>query len=75
RFTLSRTPHADLESYVRDCAVRDTALIKFILPATESMRALSDLDAMGINPPHLFPDLTGIAEGVTLRAACEPRSA
>ena len=38
-----------------------------MLPAREAVRALPDLDAMGINNYRLFPDLTGLAEMTTMR--------
>lgn len=66
KFTLSRTPFATLEEYVEQSAT-DLALTKVVLPAGEAVRALPDLDAMGINDHHLFPDLTGLAAMATTR--------
>jgi hypothetical protein len=66
RFTLSRTPFATLEEYVQQSATAP-ALTKVVLPATEAVQALPDLDSMGINSYHLFQDLTGLAEMATMR--------
>lgn len=66
KFTLSRTPFATLEEYVERSAA-GPALTKIVLPAREAVRALPDLDAMGINNYRLFPDLTGLAEMTTMR--------
>jgi hypothetical protein len=67
RFTLARTSFATLEEHVRNCAVDAAPLVQAALPASEAARALPDLDAMGVNAAHLFPDITGLAESVTLR--------
>jgi hypothetical protein len=66
KFTLSRTPFASLAEYAEQSAT-EVALTKVVLPAREAVRALPDLDAMGINNYHLFPDLTGLAKMVTTR--------
>lgn len=65
-FTLSRTPFASLEEYVEKSGT-DLALTKVVLPAGEAVQALPDLDSMGINHYHLFPDLTGLAGMATMR--------
>ena len=66
KFTLSRTPFASLQEYVEQSAT-GLALTKIVLPSREAVRALPDLDAMGINNYRLFPDLTGLAEMTTMR--------
>ncbi len=66
KFTLSRTQFTSLEEFVERCAT-DVALTKCVLPASEAVQALPDLDSMGINHYHLFPDLTGLASRATLR--------
>jgi hypothetical protein len=70
KFTLSRTPFATLEEYVEQCAT-EVALTKVVLPATEAAQALPDLDSMGINSYHLFPDFTGLAGMATMRLLLE----
>jgi len=70
KFTLSRTPFTSLEEYAEGCAT-DPALTKVVLPATEALPALPDLEAMGINSHHLFPDLTGLAKMATMRQLLE----
>ena len=66
KFTLARTPLPTLEEYVEQTAT-DLALTKVMLPSTEAAMALPDLDSMGINGYHLFPDLTGLASTTTMR--------
>ena len=66
KFTLSRTPFATLEEYVQHSAT-GPALTKVVLPASEALQALPDLDSMGINSYQLFPDFTGLAGMVTMR--------
>jgi hypothetical protein len=70
KFTLSRTPFASLEEYAERCSA-DPALTKVVLPAAEALPALPDLDSMGINSYHLFPDLTGLAKMATMRQLLE----
>ena len=70
KFTLSRTPFASLEEYVEQFAT-DPALTKVVLPASEAVPALPDLDSMGINNYHLFPDFTGLANRATMRLLLE----
>ncbi len=66
KFTLARTPFATLEEYVEHSAT-DLALTKIVLRAGEAVQALPDLDSMGINNYHLFPDFTGLAGMATMR--------
>jgi FRG domain len=70
KFTLSRTPFASLEEYAERSSA-DPALTKVVLPATEALLALPDLDSMGINSYRLFPDLTGLAKMATMRQLLE----
>jgi hypothetical protein len=42
-----------------------------VLPATEALLALPDLDSMGINSYRPFPDLTGLAKMATMRQLLE----
>jgi hypothetical protein len=70
KFTLSRTPLATLEEYVEQFSI-GSALTKVVLPASEALPALPDLDSMGINSYHLFTDLTGLAKMATMRVLVE----
>jgi hypothetical protein len=70
KFTLSRTPFASLEEYVERSSA-NLALTKVVLPAAEAMPALPDLDSMGINSYHLFPDLAALAKMATIRLLLE----
>ena len=67
KFTLAKTPFANLERYVENCEGDEVALTRMILPASEAGHAVPDLDAMGINSAHVFPDMAGLTEGVTMR--------
>jgi hypothetical protein len=69
RFTLARTPFGNLERYVESLEGEEVALTQVILPTGEAVRALPDLDAMGINSRQLFPDMTGLTEQVMMRLA------
>lgn len=71
RFTLARTPFTSLEEYASQFDGSSPALTKCIIPASETSSALADLDAMGINCHHLFPDLEGLAGLVTMRVTLE----
>ena len=51
---------------VRDRYRFRVALTKVVLPAGEAV-ALPDLDSMGINSYHVYPDLGGLAEMATMR--------
>ena len=66
KFTLSHTRFASLEEYVAECG-SGLALTKVVLPAAEAVPALPDLDSMGINSYHVYPDLGGLADLATMR--------
>ncbi|HKR67140.1 MAG TPA: FRG domain-containing protein [Thermoanaerobaculia bacterium] len=73
RFTLSKTPFRTLEEYVTafDEKANDdhVPLRQIIIPASETIKALSDLDVMGINSSRLFPDVSGCARNARMRIA------
>jgi hypothetical protein len=69
-FTLARTPFATLEEYVDHCGAGG-ALTRAVVPGTEAVDALADLDAMGVNVHQLFPGLEGLAQLVTTRLILE----
>jgi hypothetical protein len=66
KFTLSHTPFSSLEEYVTECG-SGVALTKVVLPASEAVPALPDLDSMGINSYRVYPDLDGLAQLATMR--------
>jgi FRG domain len=68
RFTLCRAAVGCLEEHVQKLSTT-VALTRCLIPATEAAGALGDLDAMGITDHELFPDLTGLADLATMRAA------
>ena len=67
KFTLSNTPFAYLEEYVKHVHATESPLIKILLPSTDARSALADLDAMGINHARAFPDITGCALAAKMR--------
>jgi hypothetical protein len=74
RFTYARTPHLTLEEYVSVLPTEDDPLTQVTLPSSEAVRAMPDLDAMGANAMNLFPDYSGLAEGVAIRLQLEALS-
>jgi hypothetical protein len=68
RFTLCRAAVTCLEEYVERLG-HAVALTRCLIPAQAASVALGDLDAMGITDHELFPDLTGLADLATMRAA------
>jgi hypothetical protein len=62
KFTLSRTRHLCLEDYVVSNKGKGYPLWKFSLPASEATTALADLDATGIHPARIFPEIEGSAQ-------------
>jgi hypothetical protein len=66
-FTYAQMPFSSLEEYVCQMKNVGNALRKFILPAGEAKKALSDLDLMGISARHLFADLAGAARNAYVR--------
>jgi hypothetical protein len=70
KFTLSKTPFASLEDYVQ--AHGDSgALQKYMLPASESTKALADLDAMGIHHGTVYPEIEGAAQMALFRTVAK----
>ncbi|HEV8484526.1 MAG TPA: FRG domain-containing protein, partial [Blastocatellia bacterium] len=67
KFTLSKTPFPDLESYVAAHGDEGKPLRKFLLPAPEFSKALSDLDAMGIHHGTVYPEIEGAAQMALFR--------
>jgi hypothetical protein len=67
KFTLARTPFLSLEEYVRAHADAGTALIKFLIPASDATKALADLDAMGIHHAIVYPEIEGSAQMALFR--------
>jgi len=67
KFTLSRTPFPDLESYVAAHGDEGKPLRKFSLPAPDYSKALADLDAMGIHHGTVYPEVEGAAQMALFR--------
>lgn len=70
KFTLSKTPFSALEDYVQAHG-DDRALQRYTLPASESTRALSDLDAMGIHHATVYPEIEGAAQMALFRTVAK----
>jgi hypothetical protein len=62
KFTLARTPFLSLEEYVTAHGDARQPLRKFLLPGGDWTKALADLDAMGINHAHVYPEVEGAAQ-------------
>jgi len=71
KFTLAKTPFASLEEYVTAHADARTALVKCLLPASDSNRALADLDAMGIHHGVVYPEIEGSAQMALFRTVMQ----
>lgn len=62
-FTYLRAPFLCIEDYIG--AFHDhssTTLIRFDIPITEALKALSDLDAMGITYRRVYPEMEGVVK-------------
>lgn len=70
KFTLSKTPFAALEDYV-EAHGDDGALQRYMLPASDSTRALADLDAMGIHHATVYPEIEGAAQMALFRTVAK----
>jgi hypothetical protein len=70
KFTLSKTPFPALEDYVHAHGDRG-ALTRYSLPASESTRALADLDAMGIHHATVYPEIEGAAQMALFRTVAK----
>lgn len=71
RFTYARTPYLTLEEYVEHSQTTGRPLLQISLPRAEALRALPDLEVMGVSAHHLFPDMAGLSEGVALSVQLE----
>ncbi len=67
KFTLLKTAVDSLEEYVQAFPEDDGALTQFLLPSSDALIALADLDVMGINYTRLFAGLEGCALSAALR--------
>jgi hypothetical protein len=67
KFTLAKTPFASLEEYADAHGDVGDALIRFLLPGADSMRALADLDAMGSHHATVYPEIEGSAQMALFR--------
>lgn len=67
KFTLLKTAVDSLEEYVQGFPEDDGALTQFLLPSSDALIALADLDVMGINYSRLFVGLEGCALSAALR--------
>ena len=72
KFTLSKTPFESLEEYVDYFDDDSVALWKFVIPAEQAVRAIADLDAMGINHSRVYPELVGYASAAKMRTILTP---
>lgn len=68
-FTMSTARAASLDEYVAAQPDEEVGLYKFVLPLSEAVLALADLDAMGIHAERVYPGLTGGALSAKMRVA------
>jgi hypothetical protein len=68
-FSLMRSPLDTLEDHVAHFPGQEHALRQYLIPSSEAMRALADLDAMGISHSRIFHGLDGCARAAKLRLA------
>ncbi len=61
-FTLLKTPQSTIEEYVESFDSDNPLLYKFLIPASESIKALIDLDFMGVDYSRVYPDIDGCAK-------------
>lgn len=73
RFTLSQGPQRFLEEYVESLSADGEPLRRVLMPSDEALKALADLDAMGINHANLFPGVEGCVKASRLRLALSLR--
>ncbi|MCC7014945.1 MAG: FRG domain-containing protein [Planctomycetes bacterium] len=71
RFTLSRTPYANLEEYVAAHGDGGHPLRRFLLPAREARAVLADLESMRIHHATVYPEVSGCAYAALFRAVVE----
>jgi len=67
-FTYLRSPFECIEDYVG--AFRDnddTVLIRYEVPIVEALKALSDLDAMGVTYKRVYPEIEGLVKSARNR--------
>lgn len=72
-FTLSNTPFKCLEEYAEYLSERCNRwpLRKCTIPSMEYLKAITDLNSMGINHSRIFPDLAGSAASSFLNWRCQ----
>ena len=70
-FTLLRSESACLDEYVEAWEGDGTPLRKFHIPLSDAVRAMADLDVMGINPARAYPELVGPVLAAKMRVALE----
>lgn len=66
KFTYLRTTHASLDEWVKSTD-DESAIKKYIIPASEARKAIADLDSMGINFARIYPGLNGNAKAAEVR--------
>lgn len=74
-FTYDRSNSRDIDSYLRACAddigddvgTSGPVLIHIELPRSEAIKALEELELLGINFPAMFPDEFGLTQSALLK--------
>lgn len=73
KFTVSRTQFECLEDYVTYGGGDGIALYKYVLPSSDALHALAELDAMGINHMNLFSGVEGAGWTAIYRAVAKQK--
>jgi hypothetical protein len=62
KFTLLKSPFNSLEEHIKQIKTNTDAplLIKCLIPSSDIIMALADLDAMGINFIRVYPEIEGL---------------
>lgn len=71
KFTRAQAPVATIEEYIEKHKDSSNALTRLLVPRSEAMKAMADLDAMGIHHGTVFPELEGAARLALFRAIVE----
>lgn len=66
KFTYLKTPQSSIEDYVATMP-NEGKLIKYVLPTSDAINALADLDSMGINFARIYPGIHGNAMSAQVR--------
>ncbi|MDY0967585.1 FRG domain-containing protein [Sphingomonas sp. CFBP9021] len=69
KFSYLKSPVSSIEQYVEQFGSADETCVirKYLIPASETKKAIGDLDAMGLNYSRIYPGLSGNAMAAEVR--------